>query len=276
MLSRDLSFGYMNSNTGRLMIESQVLANEPSFIEIQVHDESARQRHVPRLANSFKGYITIHGEGETDIRDRIRFCSTDYTQRKHYIESSAKLYLSAVNCIGSHGVRRIVLHPDALSRKQDRNEQLQILADSLAELKDLLPRSTTLCIEPRGDVRQGKVLRLDLDDLVRFRDSLGNRSAIGLCIDIAQLFVTQGNQGIGRFLRGIKETDLSVNELHLSDVLSTEHVKNRVAMEIGRGAIDWNLILPDLKTTCSDWLIETLGGITVFRRSKAFLEKMAS
>jgi sugar phosphate isomerase/epimerase len=266
----------MNTIPGRLGVESQLLTGEASFIEIQLHDQSSTAAFPPRLADLFKGYVTIHGEGETDGRNTIRFCSTGHSERNQYVQSAAGRYLSVIDLFGSGRVRRIILHPSTLSKKRDRNEQLQVLARSLEELKDLLPSSVSMCIEPRGNSRHGKVLRLDLDDLAYFRDSLGNRSGVGLCIDIAQLFVTQGNQKMGSFLSGIKETGLSVNELHLSDVFSSGRLKNRVAMEIGKGAIDWDLVLPDLKATCDDWLIETLGGIPVFRRSKAFLEKMVN
>ena len=43
-------------------------------------------------------------------------------------------------------------------------------------------------------------------------------------------------------------------------------------MEVGTDSIDWRLILPPLLEHCSELLIETLGGIKVFQRSKSFLE----
>lgn len=58
----------------------------------------------------------------------------------------------------------------------------------------------------------------------------------------------------------------------MSDVSQTKKVTNRVAMEVGKGAIDWKLILPLMLQHCNELLIETLGGIKVFGRSKSYLE----
>jgi len=256
-----------------LLMESHLLCQEAVFVEIQVHDRLRNQKLMVQVSGSFKGHVTMHGEGETEGKKRIMFCSEDESERKEYVRSSASLYASVIDMLWPKRVRRIILHPSKLSRKQNRNEKLQVLARSLGELKDLLPKSTDLCIEPRGGSRQGRVLRLDLHDLTHFQDSLGTNRTVGLCIDVAQLFVTHGNHMIGGFLKGIKEIGLSVSELHVSDVFCAGRVRNKVAMEIGKGQIDWNLIVPDLKATCNDWLIETLGGIPVFKKSKVFLEK---
>ena len=42
------------------------------------------------------------------------------------------------------------------------------------------------------------------------------------------------------------------------------------------GAIDplWKLILPLILQHCNEFLIETLGGVKVFQRSKAYLESL--
>lgn len=45
-------------------------------------------------------------------------------------------------------------------------------------------------------------------------------------------------------------------------------------MEVGTGSIDWKLILPLILQHCGDLLIETLGGVRVFQRSKIFLESL--
>jgi sugar phosphate isomerase/epimerase len=97
---------------------------------------------------------------------------------------------------------------------------------------------------------------------------------IGLCIDIAQLFIVHGNNGIVRFPNDLRSLRLPVKEFHISDVYQNKKVTNRVAMEVGTGAIDWQLIFPLLLQHCRELLIETLGGIKVFQRSKSFLESL--
>lgn len=120
------------------------------------------------------------------------------------------------------------------------------------------------------------MLRIELDDLSRlehFISSVGLKN-VGLCIDIAQLFIIRGNENALDFLRQLKSMNLPVMEFHVSDVIQNTRVKNRVAMEIGTGSIDWKLILPLILQHCNDLLIETLGGVRVFQRSKMFLESL--
>ena len=90
---------------------------------------------------------------------------------------------------------------------------------------------------------------------------------IGLCIDIAQLFIVNGNNGIVRFLDDLRSLQLPVKEFHISNIYHNKKVTNRVAMEVGTGSIDWKLILPLLLQHCNELLIETLGGIKVYERS---------
>lgn len=97
---------------------------------------------------------------------------------------------------------------------------------------------------------------------------------IGLCVDLAQLFVVHGNEGIVHFLDELKTIRVPVKEFHISDVLQEKKVINRVAMEVGIGSIDWKLILPLILQHCNDLLIETLVGVKVFQRSKVFLESL--
>jgi sugar phosphate isomerase/epimerase len=121
-------------------------------------------------------------------------------------------------------------------------------------------------------------LRAEIEDIKILEQYLVSAGIgnIGLCIDVAQLFVVHGNNGIIQFLDELKSIRLSIKEFHISDVLNNEKIKNRVAMEVGTGAIDWQLILPSVLQHCNNLLIETLGGIKVFQRSKSYLESLMS
>ena len=83
-----------------------------------------------------------------------------------------------------------------------------------------------------------------------------------------------GNYGLMHFLDELKRMRLQVKEFHVSDVSSNKKIKNRIAMEVGTGSIDWKLILPLLLQHCNEFLIETLGGIKVFQRSKSYNESL--
>ena len=67
---------------------------------------------------------------------------------------------------------------------------------------------------------------------------------------------------------------LPVKEFHLSDVLQSQKLKSKVAMQIGSGAIDWKLLLPLVLQHCNELLIETIGGIKVFQQSIRFVESL--
>jgi hypothetical protein len=128
----------------------------------------------------------------------------------------------------------------------------------------------------RGGDRHRKVLRANLDDILLLDYYLNSTGGprIGLCIDVAQLFTLYGNSGTAEFLKQLKSACLPVKEFHVSDVLSTEVTTHRVAMEVGSGNINWKLILPLILENCNNLLIETLGGVKVFQRSKMFLESL--
>jgi sugar phosphate isomerase/epimerase len=269
-----LSLGYMNTSGRRLQSEMEKLGDEISFIEVQAHDKLKNSKLDFKISGHFEGYITIHGEEETDGIRRIRFSDPDAEIRKKYLESSATLYIAVADSLGMKRVRRIVLHPDKATRREKTQDQLRRMMESLAELHDMLPKSIQLCIEPRGDRSGRKVLKLDLEDLFFFEDYLGAGSGIGLCLDIAQIVAMHGNRNAETFLREVERMRLDVGELHLSDILTVGKLKNRVAMEIGTGMVDWEALLPHAWKLCRACLIETLGGIPVFRRSKHFLEKM--
>jgi hypothetical protein len=88
------------------------------------------------------------------------------------------------------------------------------------------------------------------------------------------LYVVYGNEGTAQFLKDLSSIRISIKEFHISDVLQNAKVKNRVAMEVGNGSIDWKLILPLILQHCNELLIETLGGVKVFLRSKKFLDSL--
>jgi sugar phosphate isomerase/epimerase len=172
-------------------------------------------------------------------------------------------------------VRRLVLHPDSVDRKVAREAQIQLLAASVAEIKDRLPE-LQVCIEPRGGDRQNKVLRLELQDILNLKKHLcaiGAFEQIGLCIDLAQAVIVHGNARTIKFLDELNSTDFQILELHLSDVGLDQ---NRVAVEVGKGRIDWPKLFPSALNCCKAVLIETLGGIKVFQRSQAYLHTLVN
>jgi hypothetical protein len=268
----------MSSSFNRVKDDVALIAEQCSFIELQLHDnimekiDTDKPIHIPE----YSGYFTFHGEGETDGKKRIKFCSPDNHERSTYIEHCINLYNRLLECLPNYKVSRLILHPDTLNKRSERNAQIDLLAYSLSELTDKINGIDSICIEPRGGSSQGKVLRLEIEDV----NSLGNTISslgirnVGLCIDIAQLHTVHGTNGALQFLKSLKSIKVPVKELHLSDLLQTTKVKNRVAMEIGTGSIDWKLILPLILQHCNDLLIETLGGVRVFQRSKMFLDSL--
>ena len=130
------------------------------FLELQVHDILKHKLDViPDLcvSTTFGGYVTLHGEGETDGKRKIAFCSHDESTRKNYITECVNLYSTILTKAEKHNVERIILHPDTLTSKIGRPQQLELLAKSLSELCDRLGNRVVVCIEPRGGDRQGKV-----------------------------------------------------------------------------------------------------------------------
>jgi hypothetical protein len=259
------------------MQEIKILGSEASFAEVQIHDklkgtsEWIRRMQTPK---EFKGYLTLHGEGETDGR-RILFCSDEKDVREKYVKESANLYNTLSDILIPHKIKRIIVHPDTLVGKSPRSKKLEYLAQSLLALEEQLD-DLQVCIEPRGCDRQRKVLRAEIEDIRILQEKLNSIgiNKIGLCLDIAQLFIVHGNNGIVLFLDELRSLQLRVKEFHISDVYHNKKVTNRVAMEVGTGSIDWHLILPLLLQHCNELLIETLGGIKVYQRSKSFLESL--
>lgn len=269
-------YGFMNTSAGQLYKQSQCLKDKAAFIEIQIHDKlkaNTSLLDLYKVYDDFGGFITIHGEGETDGIRKILFSSYDEGIRKRYVNESAALYSSIIPHLKPHTVSRIVVHPDTFNRKSPRSQQIRSLAESLNELNESLG-NVEVCVEPRGGDRQGKILRAEVDDLQILGDSLGSSSKIGLCVDIAQLFIVHGQKGSERFLEELKTIHLPIKEFHVSDVSQVKKITNRVATEVGKGAIDWQQITPLMFQHCKELLIETLGGVKVFERSRSYIDAL--
>ena len=275
----NILFGYMGTTLKRINSDIDKLDASTSFIEIQMHDRQKRDiKGIKdfRLNSKFKGFVTIHGEGETDNRRRIKFSSSIMDEREKYVSECAYLYTAFARTLDRGKIRQLILHPDTVSSKSTRNQQIELLATSLNELADRIKEVDFICIEPRGGESQRKVLQYYIDDIRELAHTLSsfNANNIGLCIDIAQLFIVHGNIGTANFLRELKFIPLPIREFHISDVKRGSKVKNRVAMEVGTGDINWRLIFPIVLQHCNSLLIETLGGVQIFNRSKAFLESL--
>jgi hypothetical protein len=239
-------YGFMNSLVTRLPLDIDALHKSADFIEIQIHDRLHEQfdkvKHLAILPDTFSGYITLHGEGETDGKKRILFSSSNDTERRQYVSNCVILYQKVIDHFHDR-VRRLILHPDSIHSKEPREIQLATLATSLVEIYDRLPKNIQICIEPRGGDRQKKVLRTELEDirfLYKHLSSLGASKRIGLCVDIAQVVIVHGeengenndNDTTKKFLRQLTGTSgMPILEWHLSDVATNQ---NRVAVEVGR------------------------------------------
>jgi hypothetical protein len=281
-----VEYGFMSSQLTRLPSDVNTLNGSADFIEIQIHDSLREQfddvKHLAVLPDTFDGYITSHGEGETDGKRRILFSSSNDTERRQYVSNCIILYQKVIDHFDNK-VRRLILHPDSISSKVPRQTQLEALARSLVEMHDRLSEHIQICIEPRGGDRQRKVLRTEFEDiqiLCGHLSSLGASRRIGLCVDLAQAIIVHGDdddnnndKGTIKFLRQINETSgLHILEWHLSDVAINQ---NRVAVEVGRGRINWAKLVPLVIGFCKSILIETLGGTKVFKRSRSYLESMS-
>ena len=160
------------------------------FLELQVRDNLKHRLyaiHDLGVSNTFGGYVTLHGEGETDGKRKIVFCSHDESTRKNYVTECVNLYSTILTKTDKYNVERIILHPDTLTSKIGRTQQLELLAKSLSELSDRIGSRVLICIEPRGGDRQGKVLRNHLQDIEILQQMLKmlGEKRVGLCIDIA-------------------------------------------------------------------------------------------
>lgn len=273
-----IKYGFMNTSPTQLYRQSGHLRQNASFIEVQIHDKlkaNAELIESYQVSADFQGFITIHGEGETDGKRKILFSSIDNNIRERYLNESITLYSSVITRFKPQTVRRIVVHPDTIDRKHPRGLQIRNLAESLTGLSQSLG-DVEVCIEPRGGERHGKVLRAEIEDLQILADGLDSATKVGLCLDVAQLFVVHGNKGSVRFLEQLKSIRLPIREFHVSDVSQSKKITNRVATEVGKGVIDWSPILPLMLRYCDQFLIETLGGVSVFDRSRSYLDALVN
>lgn len=275
----DIDFGFMGTSLSATFQMLDKVIPAATFVELQVHDKI---KHIAGLipaspVPSSDLYFTFHGEGETDGKKKIRFCSTNREERRKYITESIHLYTLVSEKFPSGKIRRLILHPDSIHKGPSRNVQISILADSLIALSDGLKAALDceVCIEPRGTTRHGKVLRIEIDDLQLLNDLLKeNGSKIGLCIDVAQMFIVHGNFGSSELLQALRTFHIPVREFHVSDVVQNRKIVNRVGMEVGSGAISWKILLPLMFALNQSLLIETLGGFNVYSRSKSFLTSL--
>ena len=77
----------MTSSLYNISKESEIVGSQASFLELQVHDKFKQDNDfISKLnyAGQFNGYLTIHGEGETDGRKKIKFSSVNKTEKKVY------------------------------------------------------------------------------------------------------------------------------------------------------------------------------------------------
>src|SRR5690242_3225996 len=133
VIEENVIFGYMSSSLMKSPIELELLGSQASFVELQIHDKLKRDiitRNNIKIPENFIGYLTIHGEGETDGIPKIKFCSSDKEQRQKYVNESVNLYSLISKCINTHTIPRVILHPDNLSKKISRKQQIELLAKS--------------------------------------------------------------------------------------------------------------------------------------------------
>ena len=134
-----IQFGFMNTHGARFFQDSDCLKDYVSFIEIQIHDKLKSNTNLLNLYNvspNFAGYVTIHGEGETDGKKKILFCSDDGEKRRSYVREMIDLYSSVQVHLNPHKVMRLVVHPDTLSRNNARGQQIEYLVESLDDLTE--------------------------------------------------------------------------------------------------------------------------------------------
>ena len=130
-------------------------------------------------------FLAIDGTQSQDQElDMLIFYAGTYGYTGQLDVCCVDLYLSLSECLNSHEIMRVILHPDTISRKLSRRDQLELLTISLSEISDRIYGIDAVCIEPRGGDRQGKVLRTEIEDIrimEHFFDALGLKKA-GLCI----------------------------------------------------------------------------------------------
>jgi hypothetical protein len=269
----DLSIGYCSSSPR--VSENLVgrLGEQADFIEIPVHDDFLRRGVSAFAPDHFGGFLTLHGEGETDGHRRIRFSSPSRRDRIRYAKHSARMFNLAHDQIGPLRTRAVIVHPSTLSGRFTRFAQIEWFVESLCTLSDSCT-VTEICVEPRGGNRQRKVVRSEIQDIVCLHQAaVKNGIRLGFCIDLAQTYCAYGTQGVANLIGECISHDIPIKEIHVSDVVETRRSK-RLGMEIGTGRIDFLQALGHLRDSSVRLLIETIGGLPVFTRSLEHLKRL--
>ena len=249
------------------------LVGHADFIEIPVHDDYLSRGIRAVVPDQFGGFVTLHGEGETGGRRLIQFSARRKQTRLRYAKNSARLFNSATQEIGCSRTGAVVVHPATLSGKQSRQNQIKWFAESLSILRDscLVPE---ICVEPRGGDRQRKVIRSEIQDILSLHQAVSSNGVqVGYCVDLAQTYCAHGMQGVVNLIHECIAHDVPIKELHASDVVENSRSK-RLGMEIGTGKIDFQQTLGNLRKLPVRLLIETIGGLPVFRRSFEHLKRL--
>jgi hypothetical protein len=80
------------SSSLRIVLEA--LQSEASFAELQIHDklkDTPGRIKKMQIPEEFKGYLTLHGEGETDGRRKILFSSDEKELRERFYGQRSKI-----------------------------------------------------------------------------------------------------------------------------------------------------------------------------------------
>ena len=109
-----------------------------TLLEVQIHDRLREQfddiKHLAVLPDTFSGYITLHGEGETDGKRKILFSSANGPARRHYVSNCVIFYQKVIDHFHDR-VRRLILHPDSIHSKEPRKTH-SYFTTSLVEIYD--------------------------------------------------------------------------------------------------------------------------------------------
>ena len=275
--------GFMPQRIQTLAKSLEKVVPPANFIEISVQDQNISRRLLElekkyqegvfdRL-QAFDGYLVLHGEGERDGVRRIGFARKNRFERQTYVKFLAEMYQDFDGRLDGL-VKSIVLHPDRLRKDCPRDEQIELLANSLTILSDLLP-NVTLVLESRGS-KDPKVVRPFFEDIQALDNALHQQGAVRVqhCLDIAQTFIFAGIDGVKELIGQLEATNICFCELHVSDVGISSLGYPQVARGVGLGQIPWNKIIDVLKA--ERMLLEVFGGVNIFLESWDFLSRLAN
>jgi hypothetical protein len=272
LLSR-FKIGYMSSSSQISGKSIEQLNNRADFIEIPAHDDFLVERRRVQVPKNYRGFITLHGEGETDGKERIKFADPSRTIRLRYVAKVSRIFNRASEQVGSSLVRAAIVHPGRIARTYDKDRQFSWFADSLAELRDrcVVPE---ICVEPRGGEQQRKLVRSETHDISSLWEAIKDRGVgVTYCIDVAQTYCAYGISGVASVIRESASNGVPIGELHMSDVVRTGS-STRIGMEIGTGEVEFMKVLRETQNLICRLLIETIGGVHVFSRSLDFLTRL--